>query len=77
MSLRSVIDTMDCVYRVIEERDFKSLKEKTVIIALGSTGVGKSTMLNSLIYGPEALEIKKIERQNSSASTSSKKKNFE
>lgn len=33
----------------------------STIIALGNTGCGKSTMLTSLIYGPEALEVKTIQ----------------
>lgn len=36
-------------------------KDQDVVLAIGTTGCGKSTMLNSLIWGPESLEIKKID----------------
>ena len=32
-----------------------------IILAVGNTGCGKSTMLTSLMYGPEALELTKID----------------
>ena len=35
-------------------------KDQNVILAVGSTGCGKSTMLNALIWGPESLEAKKV-----------------
>jgi len=46
----------------ILEQAFKSLEflnDKNIILAVGNTGCGKSTMLTSLMYGPEALELKK------------------
>jgi len=36
------------------------IKDQDLVIALGNTGCGKSTMLTSLLYGPEALEEKKL-----------------
>ena len=30
-------------------------------MAVGNTGCGKSTMLTSLMYGPDALELRKID----------------
>jgi ABC-type nitrate/sulfonate/bicarbonate transport system ATPase subunit len=38
---------------------FKALQQvndKNVIMAIGNTGCGKSTMLNGLVLGPESLE---------------------
>ena len=35
---------------------FEEVNEKNVILAVGNTGSGKSTMLTSLIYGTEMLE---------------------
>ena len=46
------------------ERAFKNLKKlqnKNIILAVGNTGCGKSTMLTSLMYGPESLEMIKID----------------
>ena len=46
------------------ERAFKNLKKlqsKNIILAVGNTGCGKSTMLTSLMYGPESLETIKID----------------
>lgn len=37
--------------------------DQDLILAVGNTGCGKSTMLSSLIFGPENLEIKKIPRE--------------
>lgn len=35
--------------------------DQNVILAIGTTGCGKSTMLNSLIWGPKSLSMKKIQ----------------
>ena len=46
------------------EHAFKSLKKlqtKNIILAIGNTGCGKSTLLTSMIYGPESLEMIKID----------------
>ena len=39
----------------------KVIEGEDVVVALGNTGCGKSTMFTSLILGPEALELKKLE----------------
>ena len=36
--------------------DLEKIEDKDVIIVLGNTGCGKSTMLNSLLLGPDSLE---------------------
>ena len=48
------------------EKAFKHLKKlqgKNIILAVGNTGCGKSTLLSSLMYGPEALQLQKIQFQ--------------
>lgn len=47
---------MDLLEEVIES--LKILKDADVVLVLGNTGCGKSTMLSSLIYGPHSLEEK-------------------
>lgn len=53
--------TLDKLYEYLIE-SFKYLeivRGARSIIALGNTGCGKSTMFNSIIYGPECLQLKK------------------
>lgn len=38
-------------------------KDQDLIVAIGNTGCGKSTMLSSLIYGTDALEYKQISEE--------------
>ena len=38
-----------------------NLENKDIIVGLGNTGCGKSTMLTSLVYGTEALVNKEME----------------
>ena len=40
----------------------KEAENQDVILAIGSTGCGKSTMLNSLIWGPESMSLKSIDQ---------------
>ena len=47
---------MDLLEEAIEA--LKILKDEDVVLVLGNTGSGKSTMLSSLIYGPDTLEEK-------------------
>lgn len=42
--------------------NFDNLKNTTVILALGSTGNGKSTLLNSLVNGSDTLQMKIIDK---------------
>ena len=37
-------------------------KDADLVVAIGNTGSGKSTMLSSIIYGPDALHITEIEQ---------------
>ena len=48
---------------LILEQAFKTLVDidnANLILAVGNTGCGKSTMMTSLMFGTEALEIKKV-----------------
>lgn len=38
-------------------RKIDHLQKEKAVILFGNTGCGKSTMILSLVYGPEALEI--------------------
>lgn len=38
-------------------------KDKNLILPIGYTGCGKSTLITSLVFGPESLEKKAIVRQ--------------
>jgi len=42
------------------------VEKKNIVVAVGNTACGKSTMLTSLIYGPDKLESKELveERKN-------------
>lgn len=54
-SLQSVID----VCRIaLKEIDQSNIADKQLLIAVGNTGCGKSTMISSLVFGPEMLELK-------------------
>lgn len=39
----------------------KFVENQDVVVALGNTGCGKSTMFTSLIYGSQALELKQLQ----------------
>ena len=39
----------------------KAAEGQNLVLALGNTGCGKSTMFNGLLFGPDSLELKKKE----------------
>ena len=41
---------------VFNRMDIKDLKERDLILAIGNTGSGKSTMFSSLVFGPDQLQ---------------------
>ena len=45
------------------KRKLSSAHNQDVVLAIGTTGCGKSTMLNALIWGPASLEVKKIDEE--------------
>ena len=53
--LNTFIAVCEKVFPLLEE-----VKGCDLVLALGNTGCGKSTMFNGLLYGPESLEIKDI-----------------
>ena len=54
-TLNNMVLTLRPAFELLE-----GIKGKNVILCFGTTGCGKSTMLNSLIYGSSKLEKKKI-----------------
>lgn len=50
-----------CVQHLIQK--VKQVEDLDIVIVLGDTGSGKSTMLNSLVFGPKSLALKTIEVQ--------------
>lgn len=38
----------------------RQVKGRDLVLLIGNTGSGKSTMLTSLVFGPDQLEIKSI-----------------
>ena len=43
------------------QKELKILSKGNIVLVVGYTGCGKSTMLSSLIYGPDSLELTKVE----------------
>lgn len=39
------------------------IKDADIVIAIGNTGAGKSTMLNSIVFGTDILEVTKSEKK--------------
>lgn len=56
-TLENLILVLDQIYGQLEVA-----KDADLILAIGSTGCGKSTMMTSLVFGPNALEIKTINK---------------
>ena len=48
----------DCLAKAFKALDL--IKGHEMIVAIGNTGCGKSTMLTSLVFGPAALEEREI-----------------
>lgn len=43
------------------QKELKILSKGNIILVVGNTGCGKSTMLSSLIYGPKALNLTPVD----------------
>lgn len=50
---------MTCILKQAFEK-LNQAKDKQIIVAIGNSAAGKSTMLTSLIYGPKCLEMRTI-----------------
>ena len=55
-------DMVDCLRSAKEHLEF--LQDGVVVLVLGNTGCGKSTMLSSLVYGPQNLVLKPDPKNN-------------
>ena len=63
-SLRFNLSNIVIVLREVFKRlDVKDLKEKDLVLAIGNTGSGKSTMFSALVFGPEKLHEQILEEQ--------------
>lgn len=57
VSLDNLVNILDVAYNTLNE-----VNNANLILAIGGTGCGKSTMLTSLMFGPDALEQKKTKK---------------
>lgn len=57
---------LDSLTKILEEafKTFDESKLDNVVMAIGNTGCGKSTLMGSMILGPDKLERRKIEKKN-------------
>lgn len=60
MSLPNVLEVTKALYCKLDQLNIQAIQDKTVVLSIGATGCGKSTMFASLVHGPRALEKKKI-----------------
>ena len=71
-NLTNLIEILKRVKQYIIE-EVPNLKYGDLIVAIGNTGCGKSTMLSSLIYGTEALHEVRVEDQERSGKVKKQK----
>ena len=62
VGLRLTIDNIAEVLKAAFTK-YHEAKDKDIIVAVGNTGCGKSTMLTSLIYGTDMLKSVKLVEQ--------------
>lgn len=57
--------TLDNMVLVLEQayRTLQHINDANLILAVGNTGCGKSTMMTSLMFGSDALEVKKGKKE--------------
>lgn len=58
VSLDNLVMILDEAYKTLT-----NINHANLILAIGSTGCGKSTMLTSLMFGSDALEMKKSKKE--------------
>ena len=54
-TLDNIVKVSQSVFPLIEKA-----RGKNLVLACGNTGCGKSTMITSLVFGPEMLEERKV-----------------
>lgn len=50
ITLSNLIYNLENIFPTLE-----ALENKSIVCAFGDSGIGKSTLLNSLVYGPDVL----------------------
>ena len=55
--INDLVEMVD--YLKMAKEQLSIIKDGNVILVLGNTGCGKSTMLSSIVYGPDNLELTK------------------
>lgn len=55
VNLNNLVETLRSAFQLLEV-----INGKNVIICLGNSGCGKSTILNSIVYGSDSLKLEKI-----------------
>ena len=55
LSLDNIVNVSEAAFQKISH-----LRDKELLLAFGNTGCGKSTMISSLVFGPDKLEVRKI-----------------
>lgn len=71
-TLSNLVNILIPAFKVLDQSD---IINQNIVLALGNTGCGKSTMLNSLVWGPESLQLEtihedyEIKQKNSSVKT--------
>ena len=58
VSLDNLVMILEEAYKMLND-----INHANLILAIGSTGCGKSTMLTSLMFGPDSLENKKTKEE--------------
>lgn len=59
-TLGNLVKVLKEAFKVLDQNQ---IEKADIILAVGNTGCGKSTILNSLVFGPDSLQLKKIEEQ--------------
>ena len=56
LTLENLMNVLKQAYEYLDNVGLsKNASQNNLIVAIGNTGCGKSTMLTSLVYGPESL----------------------
>lgn len=61
--MSTLVVSLDNITMVLREA-YKTLADNQlsdIVLAVGNTGCGKSTLFSALVFGPDALEEKRIE----------------